>query len=363
MAKDYYEVLGVNKSATQDEVKKAFRKLAHEHHPDKGNGNADKFKEINEAYQTLNNPQKRKQYDQFGQSFGGAQGSGGFNYQDFARAQGGQGGGFSQSNVHFDFSDMGDLGDMFGSFFGGSRGGTRTARGSDVQVEINIDFEEAVFGVEKIIDLTKRVTCDKCSGNGAEPGSKISDCKTCGGSGRVVRAQQTILGNIQTQATCPDCQGEGKKYEKKCSQCHGTGIVHGSEKIKVQIPAGIETDQSIKLSGKGEPAPKGVAGDLYININVSSSRKFTRVRNDILSGLNISLKQAILGDKIEIETVDGPVSLKIPAGTQSHTDFRLKSKGVPYLRSRGRGDHIVKVVVDIPRSVSRKQKKFLDEME
>lgn len=366
MGKDYYQILGVKKDATQDEIKKAFRKLAHEHHPDKGNGNGDKFKEINEAYQTIGNAKKRQQYDQFGSSFPGGQGPGGFSYEDFARSQGnnpfGQGG-VNQGNVHFDFGDMGDLGDIFGSFFGGGQGRSRSARGSDVQIELDIDFEEAVFGISKTLDLAKRILCDHCSGNGAEPGSKINTCKICGGSGQIAKTQQTVLGSFQTQSVCPDCRGEGKQFDKKCSQCSGQGIVHGSEKIKVKIPAGIESGQSIKLPGKGEPATKGISGDLYINIRVKPSKKFKREGINILSDHHLSLKQVILGDKIQVETVDGPVNLKIPAGTQSHIQFKLRDKGVPNLRGRGRGDHLVTVIVDIPRNISRKQKKAIEELE
>ncbi len=362
MAKDYYEILGITKDASQEDVKKAFRKLAHEHHPDKGNGNADKFKEISEAYQTLSKPEKRKQYDQFGQSFNGASGgAGGFNYQDFARANQGGGNPFGGGNVNFDFGDMGDI---FGSFFGGGGNGqSRSSKGSDVQIELSIDFEDSVFGVEKEIDLQKRVLCDHCSGNGAEPGAKIESCKTCGGTGRVNKVQQTILGNFQTQSTCSDCHGEGQKADKKCSKCDGAGIRHGSEKIKVKIPAGISNDQSIRLTGKGEPAKGGVSGDLYVHVQVKSSRKFKRDGNNIISDYHISIKQAILGDKIDIETVDGPVKLKIPEGTQSHTNFRLSGKGVPHLQSRGRGDHLVTVIVDIPKGISRGKRKSLDELD
>ena len=220
MAKDYYQTLGVNKGASQEDIKKAFRKLAHEHHPDKKSGNAEKFKEINEAYQTLGNEQKRRQYDQFG-SAGPNFGSGGFSG---GNPFGGQGfGGYNQGNVNFDFGDIGDLGDIFGSFFGGGRGSSGTKRGSDLEMELSIDFEEAVFGVSKRIDLSKIVLCDACGGNGAEPGSKINTCQTCKGTGRVTRMQQTILGNFQTQATCPDCGGQGKKPEKPCRKCRGEG--------------------------------------------------------------------------------------------------------------------------------------------
>lgn len=359
--KDYYKILGVDKNASQDEIKKAFRKLAHEHHPDKGNGNADKFKEINEAYQTLGNESKRKQYDQFGSAYNqaGGFGGGGFNYQDFARSQG-QGNPFG--NANFDFGDLGDLGDIFGNFFGGqARSQAQQARGRDIEVVVELDFNEAVFGREKTINLKKSVTCDVCHGNGAEPGSKVSTCKTCGGSGYVIRMQQTFLGSIRTQGVCPECHGEGKTYEKKCHKCHGAGHVQGSEEIKVKVPAGIDDGQSLRLSGKGEAVGKGQAGDLYVRIRVRPNKKFVRDGVDIRSQAHISVSQAILGDKIAVETVDGEVSLKIPEGTQSHTKFKLKEKGVPQLHGRGRGDHIVEVIVDIPKNLSRGQKKLIQD--
>ncbi|MFA5048876.1 MAG: molecular chaperone DnaJ [Patescibacteria group bacterium] len=372
MATDYYSLLGVNKSASQDEIKKAFRKLAHEHHPDKASGNVDKFKEINEAYQVLGNEDKRRQYDRFGSASTGSSGypGGGFNYQDFNRGNGNPfGQGFNQGGVHFDFGDlseMGDLGDIFGSFFGGGFGqkstNPKSQRGEDLEIEITVEFEEGVFGVEKTIDLQKKVLCDACGGNGAEPGTKITDCPTCHGSGRVKKVQQTFLGNIQTEAVCPECHGEGKKYDKKCQQCHGAGIMSGSEKIKVAIPAGISDKQTIKLSGKGEVSAKGSAGDLYIRIRVKSSRDLVRDGDNIMSQYHIKISQAVLGDKVMVETVDGPVSLKIPEGTQSHTKFSLKSRGVPHLQGRGRGDHIVEVIVDIPKNIGRGQQELLKKL-
>lgn len=373
MSKDYYDILGVKKNASQEEIKHAFRKLAHEHHPDKNGSNGDKFKEANEAYQTLGNEQKRKQYDQFSAQGGSVFGGGGFNYQDFARAsarggnpfgsaQGGFGG-FSQGNVNFDFGDLGDLGDVFGSFFGDNGGSqTRQAKGADIETRLDITFEEAVFGVEKNIELSKRVTCHHCQGQGAEPGSKINNCKTCGGSGRVSAVQQTILGTFQIQRVCSACQGEGRTYEKKCSRCTGSGVEYGTEKIKVKIPAGLEDGQQLRLAHQGEANPKGLAGDLYINIRVRPNPDFRRVGDDIRSDYHISIAQASLGDKIEIKTVDGHVNLKIPAGTQSHSEFKLTGKGVPHLRSRGRGDHLVKIIIDIPKNLSKKQRKLIEEL-
>lgn len=370
MAKDYYQILGINKSASADEIKRAFRKLAHEYHPDKQSGNAEKFKEINEAYQVLGNEQKRKQFDQYGQTFSGAGSSSG-GYNDFARGGNPFGGfyssqgGSNQGNVRFDFGDLDDLGDIFGSFFSGSggagRGPAESARGEDMEARISIDFEESVFGAEKTVELDKLVSCDHCRGNGAEPGTKISNCANCGGRGRVTRVQQTILGNFQTQGICPDCQGEGKKPEKKCQQCHGSGTARGQEKIKLQIPAGIEDGQSIKLSGKGQYSSKGQSGDLYIRVGVKASKDFKRERDNILSASHISVKQAIIGGKIDVKTVDGEVNLKIPEGTQSGTKFVLKNKGVPHLRSHGRGDQIVEVIVDIPKNLSRRDRKLLED--
>ena len=361
MAQDYYKTLGVDKNASQDDIKKAFRKLAHEHHPDKGNGNADKFKEINEAYQTLGNEQKRKQYDQFGSTFSGSGGRSGFNYQDFNR--GNPFGGFNSSNVHFDFGDMDDLGDIFGSFFGGGSRRTRTERGKDLEMELQIEFEDAVYGIEKEINVSKKVLCDSCQGSGAEPGSKVNTCSTCQGTGRITQVQQTILGAFQSQTVCPDCQGQGKTFDQKCSACHGQGTVSGSEKVKIKIPAGIENGQIIKLAGKGETTKNGISGDLYIHVKIKASSRYTRQGDDIFTKEHIKIKQAILGDKIEVENVDGPVTLKIPAGTQSHTKFKLKEKGMPILRGRGRGDHIVEVIVDIPKNVGWGQKRYLDQLD
>ncbi len=234
MAKDYYNILGVGKSASQDDIKKAFRKLAHEHHPDKKTGDEVKFKEINEAYQVLGNADKRKQYDQYGQTFSGAGSSGGGGFggrggNPFGQGFGGFNQGFQQGNVNFDFGDLGDMGDLFGSFFGGGRP-THNA-GRDLETEITIEFLESVFGVEKTIDLNKKIKCEHCSGSGAEPGAKINTCKTCNGSGRAVKIHQTILGRMQMQGVCDDCSGEGKIPEKKCSKCSGAGHVSGRDKI------------------------------------------------------------------------------------------------------------------------------------
>lgn len=358
MSKDYYNILGVSKNATPDEIKTAFRKKAHEYHPDKG-GNTEKFKEINEANQVLGNPEKRKQYDQFGSTFQNGQAGGGFGGGGFSGFQ--NGGGFNM--------DFEDLGDMFGGFsdifgFGGGKQNTkRQARGHDLEMSISLDFMEAVSGTEKDINFSKNIVCSHCQASGAEPGSKIEICKNCNGSGRVTRLQRTILGNIQTQSVCTYCDGEGKTYNKKCSKCEGAGVHREQVKIKVRVPAGINDGESIRLSGQGEAGQKGAeAGDLYLRIKLQAHKKFKRHGYDINTEEIINISQAILGDKIEIETVHGPVKLKIPEGTQSGTIFKLRGKGMIKLHNQGTGDQFTKIIVKIPIGLNKKQKQLLTEI-
>lgn len=369
MAKDYYDILGVSKNASQDEVKRAFRKMAHQYHPDKAGGNEAKFKEINEAYQVLSNQQKRQQYDQYGQTFEQAQrqgGFGGFSWEDFARQAGGPfGSGYRTENVEFDFGDLGDIfGDLFG--FGGrtrARRAQERRRGQDIEVSMEIEFREAVFGTEKIIDLFKNMTCPHCSGSGAEPGSKIITCATCGGSGQVEQVQHTILGQFRTVGVCPECRGEGKKASERCSQCRGQGRVRDTEKIKVKIPAGIDNGETIRLVAEGEAGQKGgAAGDLFITLRVKPDLEFKRDGYDIRTEAEISFSQAALGTKIEVNTIDGFVKLKIPSGTQSGKVFILKGKGVSRLRGSGRGDQYVTVNVSTPTRLSRRQKQLFEEL-
>jgi len=366
---DLYSVLGVDKNATQDEIKKAYRKLAHKYHPDKQGGDENKFKEVNSAYQVLGNEQKRKQYDQFGSSFnqaGGAGGPGGMNWEDFARAQGTAGGGpfgggFNQQNVEFDMGDI--FGDLFGFGRRSSGGRSRSTQGNDIQTEMQVEFRDAVFGAEKLVDLYKYKICSKCGGDGAEPGSKIETCKTCQGRGQVERVQQTILGAFRTASVCPDCGGEGKTIGKKCTKCGGEGRAKESEKMKIKIPAGISDGETIRLAGKGEAGQKGtMPGDLFITIKVTPDPNFKREDDNIISEEDISFSQAALGDKIKVQTLDGKVMLKIPAGTQSGKVFKLSGKGVPHLRTRGRGDHLVTVNVVTPTKLTRQQKKLFEEL-
>ncbi len=353
MSKDYYKILGVDKSASAEEIKKAFRAQAHKYHPDKAGGDEAKFKEVNEAYQILGNAEKRKQYDQFGTTFDQAgMGGGGNPFSGF--------GGFQGANINMD-----DFGDIFGDIFGGFGGRTRTktrSKGADIHADMEIDIKESAFGVEKDVEFYKNITCGKCSGSGAEPGTKVDTCKTCGGNGHITKMQQTFLGAMQTQRVCPDCGGDGQIPHKKCSECSGRGIVKSQEKIKVKIPAGIDDGTTIKFAGKGEAGAHGaMPGDLYIAFHIKPNPEFERDGHNILSTEKISFKQAALGDKIEVNTLEGPIKLKIPSGTQSGTFFRLKGKGVPSLRGFGKGDQLVRVIVDIPKSLSRKQKKILEE--
>lgn len=358
MAKDYYSVLGISRDASEEEIKKAFRKEAHKHHPDKSGGDEAKFKELNEAYQVLGNKDRRARYDQFGSSFESGQAGGG------QQAYGGFGGG-QGFNINMD--DLGDLfggfGDMFG--FGGQRSQSqKQSRGSDIEVRLEITFIEAVFGIEKKIKLNKLITCSKCEGNGAEPGSKIETCPTCKGTGSVTQVQRTIFGQMQMKTICSTCQGEGKKIITPCSKCSGSGTVKDSSEITVKIPAGIDTGESIRLTGHGEAGHKNSpAGDLYIHIVVLGDNRFKRMGTTIYSQIHINFPQAALGTSKDITTVDGEVSLKIPAGTQSGKIFILRNKGVPSLRGKNRGDHHVEVIVDTPINLSKKQKQLLEEYE
>lgn len=363
MSKDYYNILGVDKSASQQDIKKAFRRLAHKHHPDKKDGDEAKFKEVNEAYQVLGDEQKRQQYDQFGSTFDQQGGfGGGASWDDFMRAAQ-QGGGFQGAN--FSGADFGDIfGDMFGfGGGGGRRRGRGRTRGSDIQVDTTISFAESISGVKKEISLTKNNDCEPCNGTGAEPGTEMEQCGTCHGQGQVQQVQRTILGAMQTVVTCPDCAGQGQTPKTKCKQCRGTGIDRGNQTFNITIPAGIDDGQSVRISGSGESAGVGGdAGDLYIRVHVTPDNRFERRGNDIFTNATISYPQAVLGDTIPVDTVEGEKKIVVPAGTVSGQKIRLKQLGVPYVNGGGRGDQYVVVTIDVPKKVSRKVKKHLEEL-
>ncbi len=356
MAQDYYSTLGVSKSATADEIKRAYRKLAHEHHPDKGQGgNEQKFKEVSEAYQVLSDPNKRAQYDRFG-SVGSGPGAGGFNPQDFA-----QGFGFNGFNVEFE-----DAFDIFSDIFGGSRGGSaqsRRERGVDLEMDLDLTFEEAIFGVEKDISIEKKDTCQKCQGSRGEPGSKISTCPKCHGTGQIKSSRRTIFGAMQTVATCDECRGEGKVPDRACTECKGAGQKRRTKTIKVRVPPGVENGQRIRITNEGEVGYRGSNfGDLYLRLNVRQHKEFKRQAENIYSEKPISFYQAALGTQIDVDTVDGNVKVKIPAGTQSGKVFRLKDKGAPILNGSGRGDHFVTVHVITPTKLSKKEKELFKQL-
>ena len=347
--KDYYATLGLEKGASDDEIKRAFRKLAIKYHPDKNQGNKEaeeKFKEINEAYQVLSDPEKKARYDQFGTADfdGSGFGAGGF-------------GGF-------DFSDMGGFGDIFESFFGGGGSSSRRrngpTRGADIEYTLNLTFEEAIFGTEKEITITKSENCEDCSGTGAKAGSTPKTCDQCGGSGQVRVQRQTPLGSFVSTSSCDRCGGKGTIVDNPCQTCSGKGKVRKRRVISVKVPAGVDTGNIIPLRGQGEHGSNGgPAGDLYVRINVSSSKQFERRGNDIYIDTHISMAKAALGVEIVVPTVDGDVKYTIPEGTQSGTLFRLKGKGVPRVNATGRGDQYVRVIVDIPKNLNDKQKDAL----
>ncbi len=367
MAKNYYDILGVQKSASADDIRRAYRKLAGEHHPDRG-GNAERFKEINEAYQVLSDTTKRSQYDRYGQTFEQAGRQGGFGGGNGAGAGfdpfGGFGGfnaqGFGSGNgVEFDF------GDIFSDLFGGAQQReARRNRGVDLEMPLRISFEEAAFGVEKEIALEKKNRCERCNGNGAEPDTKIITCPKCHGQGQIKTSRRTILGTIASAEVCDRCQGMGKVPEKPCAECKGTGIKRGKKTIKVKIPAGIDNGQRIRVTGEGEAGYRGSTnGDLYILLDVTPNPNFRRQGFDIYKDAEISFSQAALGEVLQVRAIDGDVKIKIPAGTQPGKVFRVAGKGVPHLNRSGRGDMFVTVNVKVPTKLSRKQKDLLKDFD
>jgi molecular chaperone DnaJ len=356
MPKDYYKTLGIEKTATAEEVKAAFRRLALEHHPDRG-GNAEKFKEANEAYQVLSDASKRSQYDRFGSvpenggGFGG-QGFNGFNGQGF----GGQG-------VNINMEDLGDIFGGFGDLFGASASRERSHDGRDISIDAKIDFHDAVFGIDYSTEIMKPNRCSHCSGTGGEPGAKQETCPTCRGAGRVMQNRSTMFGVFQTASTCPDCRGAGKRFEKSCTVCRGSGVVRERQAIKVRLPAGIDDGNTIRVAGGGEAGERGAAsGDLYVKVRVKADPKFDRHGDDILTEVNVAFADAALGTAVPVETVDGQVELKIPAGTQPGTVIKLKNRGVPRLRSDSRGDQLVTVSIEVPKKLTKKQKQLLEEL-
>lgn len=357
--RDYYDILGVSKTASEAEIKKAYRKLAIKYHPDKEGGDEAKFKEIGEAYDILKDSAKRQRYDQFGHAGvgGGPAGhAGGANpFSGF--------GGFDGQNIHFDFGD-GGLGDIFGQFFGGGSGARqRPRRGRDVETNIVIDFEEAVFGTEEELSLSIDEPCAHCKGSTVEPGHSMKTCPTCKGAGQRTQTMNTVFGQIQQAVVCEECEGAGKVPEKACTVCRGRGTMRSNDSVKVKVPAGIKDGSTIRLKERGEAIAGGPRGDLYVNIRVKPHKQFTRRGDDILSSQRIGMIEAALGTEIDVKTVDGTVRMKIPAGTQSATDFKLAGHGMTQMGTKNRGAHIVTIIVETPTKLTKKQKELLEEFE
>ncbi|MDI6617411.1 MAG: molecular chaperone DnaJ [Clostridiales bacterium] len=351
LAKDYYAVLGLDKNATEEDIKKAFRKLALKYHPDRNRGDKsaeEKFKEVNEAYQVLSDPKKRAQYDQFGTAdFNGQGDFGGFDF----------GGGFQ---------DFGGFGDIFDTIFGGGFDGfsgkrnNGPQRGADLQYTLNLSFEEAAFGVTKEIDITRDEDCKVCSGTGAKPGTRPITCDKCKGTGQIKIQRRTGFGNFVTVTTCDKCGGKGTIIREVCPECHGSGRVRRRRRITIKVPAGVDTGNTLPLRGEGEPGIRGGDhGDLYVNINVLPHKLFKREGFDVICEIPVSFPQAALGSEIDVPTIDGIIKYTIPEGTQSGTIFKIRGKGIPKIRGYGRGDEIIRIIVETPRKLNEKQKQLL----
>lgn len=362
--RDYYEVLGVDKKASADEIKKAYRKKAIQYHPDKNPGDKEaeeKFKEAAEAYDVLSNPEKRARYDQFGHAgVSGAAGNGG--------PFGGFSGGMSMDDIFSMFGDIfgghGGFGGGFGGFGGDGGAQQRRYRGSDLRVKVKLNLKEISTGVEKKFKLKKYVPCSHCHGTGAEGNSGTETCPTCNGSGTVIRKQQTILGTMQTRSTCPTCGGEGKIIKNKCKECGGEGIVYGEEVVTVKIPAGVAEGMQLSMSGKGNAGKhNGIPGDLLILIEEEADKELIRDENDLIYNLLLSFPTAALGGTVEIPTIDGKVKVKIESGTQPGKVLRLRGKGLPSVNGYGTGDLLVNISVYVPETLSKDEKKQLEEME
>lgn len=352
--RDYYEILGLQKGATKDEVKKAFRKLAAQYHPDKKTGDEEKFKEISEAYAVLGDEKKKAEYDAYGHAFQGAGGGpqggfGGFNWSDFQQSGGGQG---------FQF-DINDIFENFGDMFGGG-GERRTHRGRDISIDIELDFSESIFGITRKVLLTKTNTCSHCNGTGAKDGTEMVDCTTCNGQGRIRETRQSVMGSFQTVRECSVCHGSGKVPKEKCGHCAGAGVLRSEEEIQIEVPAGIQNGEMIRMTGRGEAVQGGEPGDLYVKIHVKPHKTIKREGNNLVAPLPVKLTDALLGSVYKVVTLDGDIEIKIPAGVKHGELLRIKGKGVG--TEGRRGDFLVRISIETPTKLSRKAKKLVEEL-
>jgi molecular chaperone DnaJ len=352
MQKDYYKILELQKGASRDEVKKAFRKLAAKYHPDKKTGDEAKYKEITEAYAVLGDEKKKAEYDTYGQSFNGAGPSGGFGGFDFS---GFQQGGFNGQGFEF---DLNDIFENFG-FGGGAR--QQTQRGRDVSIDINLTFKESLFGVTRKVLITKNNTCQECEGSGAKKGTELTTCSTCNGQGKVRETRQSIMGSFTTVRECAACHGKGQVPKERCPHCAGAGVARTEEEISIKVPLGISNGEVIRMTGRGEAIPHGQPGDLYIKVHVEPHPTIKREGTNLTSKLPIKLTDALLGATYTVDTMDGPVEIKIPAGIAHGELLRIKGKGVPH--DGGRGDFMVKISIETPKKLSRKARKLVEELQ
>ncbi len=353
-------MLGVDKNASQDDIKKAFRTLAHKYHPDKKGGDEAKFKELNEAYSVLSDEKKRAQYDTYGQAFNGSGGpSGGFGGQS---GQGFGGFDFSQFTQNGAGFEGFDFSDVLNDFFGGARGGKgRARRGRDISVDLELSFEEAVFGVEKKVRLNKTATCDTCKGNGGEPGTEFTTCATCKGKGKIQEMRGTVFGSFATERVCETCYGQGKLPKEKCKTCKGAGVLKKEQEIKIQVPAGIESGEMVRMTGGGEAISGGQTGDLYIKMHVRPHATFKKDGQNLTTDLTVKLSDAILGTERTIKTLDGSINVKIPEHVSFGEVLRVRNQGVPDERGK-RGDLLIRIIIELPKKLSKETRKLMEDL-
>ncbi|HEY4526961.1 MAG TPA: molecular chaperone DnaJ [Candidatus Paceibacterota bacterium] len=353
--KDYYQILGLQKSASEADIKTAFRKLAQKYHPDKKGGDEQKFKELSEAYSVLSDKKKRAEYDTYGKTFAGgagpgaSQGFGGFDFSNFQQA------GFGQNGQSFEF----DIGDIFGEFFGGGQRGGR--RGRDISIDIELPFKEAIFGTERRVLVAKLGVCDECAGSGAKPGTKMASCTSCNGRGEIRETRNTFFGAFTSARICPKCRGRGEVPETPCATCRGEGVLKREEELRIVIPTGVENGEMIRLPGQGEAAPGAPAGDLYVKLHVKPDTRFAREGNNLEAKLSIKLTDALLGGEYRLPTLDGEETVSVPAGIVHGEVIRIRGKGVPHGRGT-RGDLLIRIDIEFPKKLSKKARGLIDEL-